>query len=534
MVLDKKDESYLDNLLEEFGKEPPSRDSRRVRSERKKEKSKTDLMLDSLEAEFNMDDIDNFLLEDFDLDDLELPVKRVESLREEKEKEEHLHLTEDSFEAEAKEAEVVEPLASEEEVMEAPEEVPSSDSVMEEAFSEPVADVSNHEENEVLEPLEKQEVLSELPEEVYSSLPEEMEEASAAFDIAGEGDALGELSHGEIGADDLFSDVGEAENGLSGFEVQKDGLLDLDPPTEEDVKSGKKKKDKKPKKKGALSKFFGKLFANVPLTEAELQAIPTPEEEMEAKKQKAEEAKLKKEEKKAKAEADKKQKAEEAKQKAAEKKAKQKAKEEAKKEAKKNAELKRLRAEAALPPEGKINKAGATIVILFFLLLGTFVIFGSNALSYDIKLAEATDRFTKHEYNAAFQKIRGLDVKEKDMEIRNKINTVMFVNKQLNSYNNFYSMGDYANALDSLVKGLFRYDKYITYATQIGIKSDLNYVRKQIMTELDDTYEMSERDALVLMGIIDKKEYSESVYKIAAKVRKKPKVEEEEKKEFVP
>ena len=310
--------------------------------------------------------------------------------------------------------------------------------------------------------------------------------------------------------------------------------------SDKEIKSGKSsKKGKSGKKdtsgkKGFFAGVFHKLFANIPLTEEELAAIPTPEQEEEARKEKEAEAAKKKEEKKAAADAGKKKKAEEAKKKAADNKAKKAAKDAAKKAAKKEAELKRLRAEALEQPEGKINKAGAIIIFLFFIVAAAVVIVGTNIFSYDISIADATYKFGNHKYTEAYEGIRGLEIKEKDMEIHDKIYTVMFVNKQLNSYNNFFAMGDYASALDSLIKGLSRYDKYIALARQLRIHTDLDYVRKQIMAERQNVYGVSEREALELMEMTDRQDYSERIYAIVSKLDTKAIEAEKERRELVP
>ena len=139
-----------------------------------------------------------------------------------------------------------------------------------------------------------------------------------------------------------------------------------------------------------------------------------------------------------------------------------------------------------------------------------------------------------NKYTEAYEGIRGLDIKEKDMEIHDKIYTVMFVNKQLNSYNNFFAMGDYSSALDSLIKGLSRYDKYIALARQLGIHTDLDYVRKQIMAELQKVYGVSEREALELMEMTDRQEYSERIYEIVSKLDTKAIEAQKERDELVP
>ena len=273
--------------------------------------------------------------------------------------------------------------------------------------------------------------------------------------------------------------------------------------SDKEIELNKSAKKESSEKQGLLSKIFHKLFANVPLTEEELAAIPTPEQEEEAKKEKEAEAAKKKEDKKAAA-------------------------------AKKEAELKRLRAEALEQPEGKINKAGAIIIFLFFIVAAAVVIVGTNIFSYDISIADATYKFGNHKYTEAYEDIRGLKIKEKDMEIHDKIYTVMFVNKQLNSYNNFFAMGDYASALDSLIKGLSRYDKYIALARQLGIHTDLDYVRKQIMAELQNVYGVSEREALELMEMTDRQDYSERIYAIVSKLDTKAIEAEKERRELVP
>ena len=92
--------------------------------------------------------------------------------------------------------------------------------------------------------------------------------------------------------------------------------------------------------------------------------------------------------------------------------------------------------------------------------------------------------------------------------------TVMFVNKQLNSYNNYYALKKYPEALDSLLKGLSRYDKYIELATMLGIESDLDYVRAQILAELNNVFDLTEKEAAQILQYESMEDYSLSVYDV--------------------
>ena len=605
--LDKDNESYLDELLETIGQEPPYETNRRKKATARAKKSKmssADVTIDSLDEEFNLDDLDDSFLDDVDLDEL-ISLTNADSGKS-GQKAAEVNLTDsekadnlDNVEAATGEVEDTQAAKEDSTLGEMPEEgtytdvgeapVAKAPSDLDEAPAlRGLDDVSdeNQASNE-----EDVETAEEIGDEIGSELGVELGEeigTETGSDVGEEiGTEIGEDIGAEIGAEvgteigeeigtEIGTEIGDetgtgigaetepydngaesiAPDGASGDTKPDDAYSESDKASAPDInalddigapevlsdkeiasnKSSKKGKTGKKggDKKGLFSVIFQKLFANVPLTEEEIAAIPTPEQEEAAKKEKEAEAAKKKEDKKAAAEADKKKKAEEAKKKAADNKAKKAAKDAAKKAAKKEAELKRLRAEALEQPEGKINKAGATIILLFFVVAAAVVIIGTNIFSYDISIADATHKFGNHKYTEAYEGIRGLDIKEKDMLIHDKIYTVMFVNKQLNSYNNFFAMGDYSSALDSLIKGLSRYDKYIALARQLGIHTDLDYVRKQIMAELQSVYGVDEREALELMDMTDRQDYSERIYAIVSKLDTKAIEAEKDKDELVP
>lgn len=607
--LDKDNESYLDELLETIGQEPPYETNRRKKATAKAKKSKmssADVTIDSLDEEFNLDDLDDSFLDDVDLDELisltnadsgKSGQKAAEVNLTDSEKADNLDSEADTGEVEAAKAakDIALGEVSEEGTYIDDEEAPvkeASSDLDEEAASTGLDNVaeeipaSNEENVETAEETGDEigselgvglgeeigtEIGSDVGEEIGTEIGEEIGTeigAEIGTEIGAEvGTEIGEEIGTEIGAEigtEIGSETEPVANGAEGLapesvsgdtkpgdaysESDKTSAPDINalddigaPEVLSDKEIASNKSSKKGKtgkkggdKKGLFSVIFQKLFANVPLTEEEIAAIPTPEQEEAAKKEKEAEAAKKKEDKKAAAEADKKKKAEEAKKKAADNKAKKAAKDAAKKAAKKEAELKRLRAEALEQPEGKINKAGATIILLFFVVAAAVVIIGTNIFSYDISIADATHKFGNHKYTEAYEDIRGLDIKEKDMLIHDKIYTVMFVNKQLNSYNNFFAMGDYSSALDSLIKGLSRYDKYIALARQLGIHTDLDYVRKQIMAELQSVYGVDEREALELMDMTDRQDYSERIYAIVSKLDTKAIEAEKDKDELVP
>lgn len=198
------------------------------------------------------------------------------------------------------------------------------------------------------------------------------------------------------------------------------------------------------------------------------------------------------------------------------KKSKKLAKKEKKEQLKKEKEVNQIIDEIE-EDEGRINRVGAAIVFSFFVLLALFMYLGTNIASYHLNIQKATKYFDDRKYTEAYNEVCGMDLKDKDVELYDKIMTVMFVNKQLNSFNNYYTLGLYPEALDSLLKGLKKYDKYIELATMLGIEYDMDYVREKIIAELDNVFHISEKEAQQINALSNKTEYSSEVYDIVSK-----------------
>lgn len=279
----------------------------------------------------------------------------------------------------------------------------------------------------------------------------------------------------------------------------------------EDIPSQKELEEKK----GLLHKLFGNIF-----DDKSKKSHRKLEEEEEKSLKKKEKKKEKKEAKKAakndpavKAEKEAIKKAKE------EKKAAAKAVKAEKKKEKEEKKKQRLaeEAEEAKKDQGRINPIGATIVFVLAAAATVFVVFGSRSYSYLKSVKEAQKYFSGRDYDLAYEEVRGLNIKDKDLETYDKIVTVMYVNKQLNSYNNYYSMKMYPQALDSLLKGLKKYDEYIVTAKKLGIKNDYVYLKKRIIKELKQKFQLSEGQAYKIIGNNDQEGYSQKVVEIADK-----------------
>lgn len=289
--------------------------------------------------------------------------------------------------------------------------------------------------------------------------------------------------------DDLFSLLDLDENEQS--EVMKaqeeqansdmlegvEGLEDIEDLSEDSSKAKKKKKKKNNKKKKDLVDI---LFGDdEELTEEQIA-------EMEAAK------KEKKAAKKAKKAADK-----EAKKAASDAaKAEKKLKDGQKKKA--DADKKRVKAEikakkkaeelANAEPEKKLNSA-AVIFVFSFVLGGVGVLYlASNNFNYTQAIQKATNYFESQKYHKAYDEIKGVDVKEKDQDLKDRIYTVMYVERLYESYENNAKLGFYEKSLDSLLRGVSKYYEHYDEAVELGIVSDIDYSFSKIQNELMDKY----------------------------------------------
>lgn len=162
--------------------------------------------------------------------------------------------------------------------------------------------------------------------------------------------------------------------------------------------------------------------------------------------------------------------------------------------------------------EGHINKAGAAVVFIMFGIIVITFMAAMKSFTYTQNIKNAARYFERREYTQAYDEIDGLDLKDNDVELFNKIKTVMMVNKELDSYYNYCNMRMFPEALDSLLKGLKRYDKYIELATLYGIKDDMDYIRNEIIDELNHRFGITEEEAMDIIKIDNQADYTEAVY----------------------
>lgn len=163
------------------------------------------------------------------------------------------------------------------------------------------------------------------------------------------------------------------------------------------------------------------------------------------------------------------------------------------KEREEKAEEKQRKAElAAAEVVGKINPVGATIVMVFFGVVCLSVLLGSKIFSYSSSINNAGQEFENRDYKAAYEALAGVNVSKSSEELKDKVRICMQLQRELDSYNNYYKMKMYLESLDALAKGIRSYDENKDKADTYEIMTQYNELEAKLAEALYNEFGVTE------------------------------------------
>lgn len=492
------DEKYLDDLLGQVSQEGGQQNSDIDLSMYEDSDVKVDMSdLGDISLD-ELDDLDSVDLSDLDLDDIDFDDIDVTSLKSSNSKQQAESLTDDDFNLDALLQESEPPVT---EVAPAMPEQPAVTVKAQEPISEPIQEapaMPKTKQDEVFQAAEAQmEADTSIPvatdidnmdlDDLFSALGIEDDDSSETTESA--------YTAGEAELDALFESTAQMSMEMG----ELDDIQDL-----EEVKPTKSKKKKK-KKDGKKKTFSEILFGEMDEEDEEEARLLA--ENKEKKRIRKEQEKQIKDEKKAE-----KKETLEIKKKS----------DEAKKQKDKDEKAKRKEAELQAELEESKNEkhvSTLTVIIVFalFIALAVLVIFGTKVFNYNQVIKRAQDYFDRQRYRLAYDEVSGVEVKPKDEELRDRIYTVMYVERLYESYENNMQLGRPDVALDALIRGLQKYDEHYEEAVELDIVDDIKSCRAKIVQALKDTYHMTEEQAYAL-SVLEGQQYSTLLQEYASVV----------------
>lgn len=166
--------------------------------------------------------------------------------------------------------------------------------------------------------------------------------------------------------------------------------------------------------------------------------------------------------------------------------------------------------------EKKVSTPVVIIVFVLFFALAGLVVLGTNNFSYSQVIKKATNYFERQRYRLAYDEVSGVEVKEKDQNLKDRIYTVMYVERLYESYENNRTLGRMDKALDALLRGLEKYDEHYAEAVELDIVKDIDSCREKILNALWNTYGITEDTAYQILAM-DGQEYSKTLLDLSEK-----------------
>lgn len=356
---------------------------------------------------------------------------------------------------------------------------------------------------EELKPVEEPELTEEEP---LAEEPEEQiideDKLSDADKTDGDDDLLNMLTN--LSEDSDLSDIGEMlkadEEGTEvaaeeGNEFEKlESIEELSGIS--DAKNGKKKAKKKQKKDGAFSHFLNVLFGE---DEKAAQTKVSEEgtlgnigdenleilKELDASGETTEKKPKKKKEK--------------------EKKPKDKKPKPKKVKAPKPKKEKKPKEPDMSPP---LPKKPVILISVMAASIFLLILLGGDLSSYAGDISTAKEDYRNGNYVEAYTAISGRKVKNADQALYNKCAVMAMVEEQYRAYLSLMQIGQYEMALDSLVRGIGRYDKYYEKADEYGILLEYNELEAKIEQVLGEQFSVTADEARELYQLRERDEYS--------------------------
>lgn len=190
---------------------------------------------------------------------------------------------------------------------------------------------------------------------------------------------------------------------------------------------------------------------------------------------------------------------------AAEKKEQKKQAGEAKKAQKANKPKKVKKPKEPPKPQDILKIKPVSIVMLVLFVAGVSVLISvlSSGFYYNNSVSLAKDYYSNEQYEKAYDKLSGIKLNGSDKTLYEQASTIMYVQKQYDSYENYMKLNMKTEALDSLIKGVNRYNSLRPQAQELGIDNKFTAVYKQIVLALQDTFKISETEAIGLSSMSD-------------------------------
>lgn len=155
-------------------------------------------------------------------------------------------------------------------------------------------------------------------------------------------------------------------------------------------------------------------------------------------------------------------------------------------------------------------------VIMIFLMVVSMVVLvllGVSLIRDNSAMASAKGLHNQGHYAEAYSSLRGIKIKERDVEFYNQLSVLASADSEWNAYVAFSKTQMKDKALDSLICAAGRCHVNEENAERFGCLGELELLKKTIANELEQNYSMSYDKAIEMYSLEDRGEYTIALYK---------------------
>lgn len=178
---------------------------------------------------------------------------------------------------------------------------------------------------------------------------------------------------------------------------------------------------------------------------------------------------------------------------------------------------KKEKAEVVYVPSEPLPKVPVVLLIALGISIVVLTMTATKLVGYESYSNSAKEAFDAGNYSLSYEKLQGMDLQENEKQLSEKAQLLSWLEKEKISYDSFVKVNMYAEALDSLAKGVERYRENYKKAESLGIQEHFQKMEDEIESALKDTFAMTPDQAMELRAIKDKIVYTQTINEIVEK-----------------
>lgn len=156
----------------------------------------------------------------------------------------------------------------------------------------------------------------------------------------------------------------------------------------------------------------------------------------------------------------------------------------------------------------KIGKSSLLAILLLAASVFAVVMLSNIIFSPMLAKQRAEKAFEEQDYETCYQELAGWDLSESEVQMRNFAAVVMKMERRLDAYQQYNSLRQKLEALDSLMRAVRNYDEIYQEALNCGAEGEVEARYDIIMGLLSEEYGLSEKEAKAIANLSSDVEYT--------------------------